>query len=56
MVNPFKHTAKTVAGMFASADQCDCFDPTTLKVGAVLVTPIVAPVAFLAAFLVKGRS
>lgn len=55
MINPFKHTAKTVSGMFTSADQCDFFDHTTLKFGAVLVTPIVAPVSFLAAFFLKRR-
>jgi hypothetical protein len=39
--------------MFTAADQCDYFDHTTLKVGAVIVTPIVAPIAFISAFFVK---
>lgn len=50
MVNPIKHTGNVVASMFTSADQCDFFDHTTLKVGAVMVTPIVAPIAFIASF------
>lgn len=53
MVKHFTHTAKTVAGMFTAADECDFFDHTTLKVGAVVVTPIVAPVAFVAAFFAR---
>jgi hypothetical protein len=40
--------------MFSAADGCDFFDPTTLKVGAVLVTPIAAPVAFIAALFSKN--
>jgi hypothetical protein len=50
MKNPFKASGSAVSGMFAAADGCDFFDHTTLKVGAVLATPIVAPVAFVAAF------
>jgi hypothetical protein len=49
MVNPFKHVVSVASSMFASADQCDYFDHTTLKVGAVVVMPIVAPIAFVAA-------
>jgi len=56
MVNPFTHTGKAVAGMFNAADECDFFDHATLKVGAVIVTPIVAPIAFLSAFFTKGKS
>jgi len=56
MVNPFTHTGKAAAGMFNAADECDFFDHATLKVGAVIVTPIVAPIAFLSAFFTKGKS
>ena len=55
MKNPFAATGNAVAGMFRAADQCDFYDPTILKAGAVLVTPIVAPVAFMAAFFQKGK-
>jgi hypothetical protein len=54
MNNPFKAVGGAVSGMFTSADQCDFFNPTMLKVGAVIVTPIVAPVAFIAAFFQKS--
>ena len=53
MVNPFTHAGKAVAGMFKAADECDFFAPTPLKVGATLITPIVAPVAFVSAFFKK---
>jgi hypothetical protein len=53
MKNPFKAAGSAVSGMFSAADGCDFFDPTTLKVGAVIVTPIVAPVAFVAALFQK---
>ena len=49
MKNPFKAAGSAVAGMYTSANQCDFFNPTALKVGATLVVPIVAPVAFVAA-------
>lgn len=55
MRNPFKAVGSAVSGMFTAADGCDFFDPTTLKVGAVLVTPIVAPVAFVAALFQKAE-
>lgn len=42
-----------MAGMFAAANECDFFDHSTLKVGAAVVTPIVAPIAFLSAFFKK---
>lgn len=55
MVNPFVHAGKSVAGMFKAPDECDFFAPTPLKIGAVLVPPIVAPVAFVAAFFRKSK-
>lgn len=53
MRNPFKAVSKSVSGMFSAADGVDFFDHNTLKVGAVLITPIVAPVVFVAAFFQK---
>jgi hypothetical protein len=54
MVNPFTHTGHVVRDMFTSTEQCDFFDHTTLKVGAVIITPIVAPIAFISAFFKKS--
>ncbi len=42
-----------MSGLFTSADQCDYFAHGPLKVGAVLVTPIVAPIAFVSALFQK---
>ena len=53
MKNPFKAAGGAVAGMFAAARSSDCA-PGPAKFGAVLVTPIVAPVAFVAAFFQKS--
>ena len=56
MVNPFKATGDAVKGMYAAADGCDFFDHNILKVGATMVTPIVAPVAFVAALFATKKA
>jgi len=50
MINPFKAVGSTVGGMFQSDQNLDFMGPTLPSIAAVLVTPIVAPVAFIAAF------
>ena len=49
MVNPFKAAGSAVGGMFSAARASDCA-PGPATFGAVIVTPIVAPAAFIAAF------
>jgi hypothetical protein len=49
MKNPFTASGKALPAMFRAADGCDFFNPSALKVGAVVITPIVAPIAFVAA-------
>jgi hypothetical protein len=54
MINPFKAAGSAVSGMFSAAASSDCA-PGPAKLGAAIVTPIVAPVAFIAAFFQKGK-
>jgi hypothetical protein len=53
MKNPFKAVGSVVGGIFTSASQSDCA-PGPAKLGAALITPIVAPVVFVAAFFQKN--
>lgn len=55
MINPFKATKSTVSSMFQAARSSDCAAPLATA-GAVIVTPIVVPIIFIAAlFTNKGK-
>jgi hypothetical protein len=53
MKNPFKAVGNTIGGMFHSATHDDSAAPVYTTC-AVLVTPIVAPIVFIAAFFQKA--
>lgn len=55
MQNPFIVSGKAVKDMFDSTNNVDFFDHRVLKVGAVIVTPIVAPIAFVSAFFTSKK-
>ena len=55
MINPFKAVKWTVGCLFAAANASDCARGPA-KIGAALLTPIVAPIAFVTAFFQKGDS
>jgi hypothetical protein len=48
VINPFKAAGSAISGMFSAARASDCA-PGPATFGAVIVTPIIAPVAFIAA-------
>jgi hypothetical protein len=53
MRNPFKVTGTTISEMFKSAKNSDTIGPALPTIGAVLITPIVAPVVFVTTFFKK---
>ena len=54
-VNPFKHVGNVVGGMWNDAAQSDCATGPA-KFAVAVVTPIVVPVAFIAALFKKGNT
>ena len=54
MVNPFKHAGGEVATMFREARSSDCA-PGPATVAAVIATPVVTVVTFVAAFFKKAE-
>lgn len=53
MVNPFKAARAAVSDLFLNAESSDCA-PGLAKISAAIATPLVAPVAFVAALFQKG--
>lgn len=54
MKNPFKAAGDAVSGLYSAAAESDCA-PGPAKAAVVCIAPIVAPVAFIAAFFQKAK-
>jgi hypothetical protein len=55
MVNPFVHAGKAIGELWTMANHSDCA-PGPAKIGVVLIVPIVAPCAFVAALFKNKKT